>query len=55
VQAVFLGSIYDGIARAARDWLIGFLRERVPASLGAPLATLPRRRRSSAPCRRALP
>jgi alkylation response protein AidB-like acyl-CoA dehydrogenase len=42
VQAVFLGSIYDGIARAARDWLIGFLRERVPASLGAPLATLPR-------------
>jgi alkylation response protein AidB-like acyl-CoA dehydrogenase len=42
VQAVFRGSIYDGIARAARDWLIGFLRERVPASLGAPLATLPR-------------
>jgi alkylation response protein AidB-like acyl-CoA dehydrogenase len=42
VQAVFLGSIYDGVARAARDWLITFLKERVPASLGAPLATLPR-------------
>jgi alkylation response protein AidB-like acyl-CoA dehydrogenase len=42
VQAVFLGAIYDGVARAARDWLIKFLEERVPASLGAPLATLPR-------------
>jgi alkylation response protein AidB-like acyl-CoA dehydrogenase len=42
VQAVFLGAIYDGVARAARDWLIKFLKERVPASLGAPLATLPR-------------
>jgi alkylation response protein AidB-like acyl-CoA dehydrogenase len=42
VQAVFIGAIYDGIARAARDWLIKFLGERVPASLGAPLATLPR-------------
>jgi alkylation response protein AidB-like acyl-CoA dehydrogenase len=42
VQAVFLGAIYDGVARAARDWLIKFLKERVPASLGAPLAMLPR-------------
>lgn len=42
VQAVFLGAIYDGVARAARDWLVKFLKERVPASLGAPLATLPR-------------
>ncbi|HLG80960.1 MAG TPA: acyl-CoA dehydrogenase family protein [Bradyrhizobium sp.] len=42
VQAVFIGAIYDGIARAARDWLIKFLNERVPASLGAPLASLPR-------------
>jgi alkylation response protein AidB-like acyl-CoA dehydrogenase len=30
------------VARAARDWLIGFLRERVPSGLGAPLASLPR-------------
>jgi len=42
VQAIFIGAIYDGVARAARDWLIEFLKERVPASLGAPLATLPR-------------
>jgi alkylation response protein AidB-like acyl-CoA dehydrogenase len=42
VQAVFIGAIYDGVARAARDWLIKFLKERVPASLGAPLASLPR-------------
>ena len=42
IQASFLGAIYDGVARAARDWLVKFLRERTPANLGAPLATLPR-------------
>jgi alkylation response protein AidB-like acyl-CoA dehydrogenase len=42
VHAIFVAAIYDGIARAARDWLIGFLRQRVPANLGAPLSTLPR-------------
>jgi alkylation response protein AidB-like acyl-CoA dehydrogenase len=42
VQAIFIAAIYDGIARAARDWLIKFLQERAPANLGAPLATLPR-------------
>jgi alkylation response protein AidB-like acyl-CoA dehydrogenase len=42
VHAIFVAAIYDGIARAARDWLINFLRERVPANLGAPLATLSR-------------
>jgi alkylation response protein AidB-like acyl-CoA dehydrogenase len=42
IHAVFIAAIYDGVARAARDWLITFLRERVPANLGAPLATLPR-------------
>jgi alkylation response protein AidB-like acyl-CoA dehydrogenase len=42
VQAIFIAAIYDGIARAARDWLIEFLKNRVPANLGAPLATLPR-------------
>lgn len=41
-HAVFVAAIYDGIARAARDWLIEFLNHRVPTSLGAPLATLPR-------------
>jgi hypothetical protein len=42
VGAIFIAAIYDGIARAARDWLIEFLKTRVPANLGAPLATLPR-------------
>ena len=42
VHAIFIAAIYDGVARAARDWLIKFLHERVPANLGAPLATLPR-------------
>ena len=42
VHAVFVAAIYDGIARAARDWLVEFLKQRVPANLGASLATLPR-------------
>jgi alkylation response protein AidB-like acyl-CoA dehydrogenase len=42
VHAVFVGAIYDGIARAARDWLIDFVKTRTPSSLGAPLSTLPR-------------
>jgi hypothetical protein len=42
VHAIFIAAIYDGVARAARDWLIKFLNERVPANLGAALATLPR-------------
>jgi alkylation response protein AidB-like acyl-CoA dehydrogenase len=37
-----LSSLYLGVASAARDWLVKFLSERSPASLGAPLATLPR-------------
>jgi alkylation response protein AidB-like acyl-CoA dehydrogenase len=37
-----LSSLYLGVASAARDWLIEFLSERTPASLVAPLATLPR-------------
>ena len=42
VHTIFVAAIYDGIARAARDWLIDFLKSRVPSNLGAPLATLPR-------------
>jgi alkylation response protein AidB-like acyl-CoA dehydrogenase len=42
VHTIFVAAIYDGIARAARDWLVTFLKTRAPASLGAPLATLPR-------------
>lgn len=41
-NAVILGALYTGVARAARDWIIGFLRDRVPTGLGKPLATLPR-------------
>ncbi|WP_315128942.1 acyl-CoA dehydrogenase family protein [Comamonas antarctica] len=41
-MTVLLGSLYTGVALAARDWLVTFLRERTPSSLGAPLATLPR-------------
>lgn len=41
-MSVLLGALYDGVARNARDWLIGFLQQRVPSNLGAPLATLPR-------------
>jgi alkylation response protein AidB-like acyl-CoA dehydrogenase len=37
-----VAAVYDGIARAARDWLIGFLNRHAPAGLGAPLATVPR-------------
>jgi alkylation response protein AidB-like acyl-CoA dehydrogenase len=35
-------ALYLGVARAAQQWLVGFLHSRVPSSLGAPLATLPR-------------
>ncbi|MBC8057061.1 MAG: acyl-CoA dehydrogenase, partial [Rhizobiales bacterium] len=39
---VLLSALYDGIARAAHGWLLRFLSERAPGSLGAPLASLPR-------------
>jgi alkylation response protein AidB-like acyl-CoA dehydrogenase len=42
IHAIFVAAIYDGVARAARDWLIEFLKSRVPTNLGASLATLPR-------------
>jgi alkylation response protein AidB-like acyl-CoA dehydrogenase len=40
--ALTIPPIYLGVARAALDWLVGFLHARVPTALGAPLATLPR-------------
>jgi alkylation response protein AidB-like acyl-CoA dehydrogenase len=40
--ALLFAAVYDGVAQAARDWLIEFLKTRAPANLGAPLATLPR-------------
>ncbi len=41
-NALLISSVYNGVAHAARDWLRGFLHSRVPANLGASLATLPR-------------
>jgi alkylation response protein AidB-like acyl-CoA dehydrogenase len=40
--SVLFSTVYDGAARAARDWFVRFLKERRPGNLGAPLATLPR-------------
>jgi alkylation response protein AidB-like acyl-CoA dehydrogenase len=37
-----VAAIYTGVAGAARDWLVAFLRTRTPTNLGAPLASLPR-------------
>jgi alkylation response protein AidB-like acyl-CoA dehydrogenase len=41
-NALAISTIYDGVAQAARDWLRGYLKERVPTNLGSALATLPR-------------
>ena len=41
-NALAISTIYDGVSRAARDWLRRYLSERVPANLAASLATLPR-------------
>ena len=41
-MSVLLSTLYDSVARNARDWLVQFALERSPANLGAPLATLPR-------------
>ncbi|CAH0132229.1 MULTISPECIES: acyl-CoA dehydrogenase family protein [Pseudomonas] len=41
-MSVLLASVYDGVAQAARDWLVGWLETRKPSNLGAALSTLPR-------------
>lgn len=41
-SCALLAALYDGVARAAQAWFGRFLHERVPGSLGAPLASLPR-------------
>jgi alkylation response protein AidB-like acyl-CoA dehydrogenase len=41
-NTVLVTAVYTGVARAARDWTIGFLHARKPSNLGAPLATLVR-------------
>ncbi|MGF6297013.1 alkylation response protein AidB-like acyl-CoA dehydrogenase [Paraburkholderia sp. WC7.3d] len=39
---VLLPSIYDGVARAARDWFVQWAAQRTPAGLDAPLSSLER-------------
>ncbi|MDQ7976801.1 acyl-CoA dehydrogenase family protein [Paraburkholderia sp. SARCC-3016] len=39
---VLLPAIYDGVARAARDWFTVWAAQRVPSGLNAPLASLDR-------------
>lgn len=41
-NGIFLSALYNGVAKAGRDWLLGFLNDRVPANLGKPLSSLPR-------------
>lgn len=41
-HAIVIAGLYNGIAIAARDWLVTFLHSRVPSNLGVSLATLPR-------------
>ncbi|ACB94175.1 acyl-CoA dehydrogenase family protein [Beijerinckia indica] len=41
-MTVLVASLYDGVAQGARDWFAEFANERVPANLGAPLASLSR-------------
>ncbi|MBV9509667.1 MAG: acyl-CoA dehydrogenase, partial [Caulobacteraceae bacterium] len=40
--SVLIAAIYDAVARAGRDWFVGWALDRKPANLGAPLASLPR-------------
>jgi alkylation response protein AidB-like acyl-CoA dehydrogenase len=35
-------AVYTGVAKAARNWLVHFLNDRVPSNLGKPLSSLPR-------------
>lgn len=39
---VTVAALYDGIARAARDWFVAYAKTRRPSNLGASLATLER-------------
>lgn len=41
-SCILMAALYDGIAKAGRDWLRRFLHDRTPSNLGASLATVPR-------------
>jgi alkylation response protein AidB-like acyl-CoA dehydrogenase len=40
-NTVLVSTVYDSVARAARDWFVAWLDERRPSNLGAPLSSLP--------------
>ncbi|MBD2207122.1 acyl-CoA/acyl-ACP dehydrogenase [Calothrix sp. FACHB-1219] len=42
LNSLWLSALYQGVAKAARDWLVSYLNERSPSNLGASLASLPR-------------
>lgn len=39
--SLFLSALYQGVATAARNWLVEYLHERSPTNLGTSLANLP--------------
>ncbi len=39
-NTVLVSTVYDAVARAARDWFVAWLEERRPSNLGAPLSSL---------------
>jgi len=41
-SSLLIAALYTGVAEAGRDWIVAFLKSRVPANLGKPLAELPR-------------
>jgi len=41
-SSLLISALYTGVAEAGRDWIVAFLKSRVPANLGKPLAELPR-------------
>jgi alkylation response protein AidB-like acyl-CoA dehydrogenase len=40
--SLLLMAVYNGVAKASRDFLITYLNDRKPTNLGAPLSSLPR-------------
>ncbi|WP_421992566.1 acyl-CoA dehydrogenase family protein [Roseococcus sp.] len=39
-NALLIGAVYAGVAQAARDWVVNFLRHRRPSGMAQPLASL---------------
>lgn len=39
---ILISALYNGIAQAARNWLVEFLKTRTPSNLGKSLASMPR-------------